>query len=190
MSYDFYLFKPGAHSNARDEYKAITDTESDPGPIDPNAERHKKEIAAALVQLCPALEPFVFEYDKVAEALGCSEPEARRRFRHIELTHREHPWQVTVHDRYLFVTLPFGDSGDAARVVFDEVAGCCSLVSERWGFQTYDPQLDKVIDWQTNGDEPLACYEATMRAAAPAILAAVKAAAKSAKAAKPWWKFW
>src|SRR5262245_42022976 len=146
MSYDLYLVRPTGGKAAQSMVEELT--ESDPtahaAPVDPAAENLKAEVAAAVVGLIPTMEPFKSEYDKVAEALSCTQEEARLRFRHVELTdvRQGHEAQITIFDRHVFVTVPFSHGGPAADAVLGDIAAVGRMLAKRWGFVTYDPQLD------------------------------------------------
>jgi hypothetical protein len=189
MSYDLYLFRLAPGQAAKDQIRAVMLAEEaeDPGPIDPAAENLKSEIAQALTAAWPWMKPFAFEYPEVARELGVSETEARRRFRHVELNDEREPSrgiQLTINDIHITINLPYWHEGPAAQEVLTEVDAMCAMLGQRWGFVTYDPQLDRVVETGSLLARASPRYQRVVDAM-PDILQ--KAAAK---VKRPWWKFW
>ncbi len=85
MSYDLLCYPSlsGAPQNAEAEAFYSTAYRNQVGKDLP--ENLKQKIATALMQYNPRLQPFEFDYTRIAQARQISQEEARRRYRHIEL---------------------------------------------------------------------------------------------------------
>lgn len=175
MSYDLILFRAGDDPRAEEDGPEHS-------PRDPAIERVKRKIADALIARFPDLSEHVFDFDEIAKLHKMPVPEARERFRYVELTDLSPGGglQITLFDTRASVTVPFWYEGDAARTHFQRVWECIDLICGEANYEAFDPQLDRVIS-QSAFDDVLACYtQATTR---------VRNFARP-MARRPWWKFW
>jgi hypothetical protein len=188
MGFDLYAVRarPGADD---DEVEAlvseVTQREVGDGEADPVVDAQRQEIAAALREVNPALEPFAFDHAEIARSMEIGEDDARRRFRHVELNAPPHPAhgvpiQIALFDDWASLSMPYGGTSDT-----DE--------SEMWalllryldvfvsrGYTIFDPQGPNILDVDA---ERAALTERRAGAAA-------RAAAPPAPARRPWWKLW
>ena len=63
---------------------------------------------------------------------------------HIELSHPS-GIQISFFAKSAAITVPFGDEGDDAEKVFQQVRGYADFVSRAFGYSIYDPQLDAIV---------------------------------------------
>ena len=182
MSYDFRLCLPQV-GRSREEI-ATADAE-DRGITDPvpAKEERKGRVSAALTAHNPALERFVFGFDKIAEFEKISVDEAKKKHRHIELNGPEggNGIQVMLFDDDASVTVPYWHHGAAARRVFEEIWSYFEIMEREGGFFTYDPQIERVLDLKKEFEAALSCYDRASRRVAERLPARHK---------KRWWEFW
>lgn len=194
MSYDLYLFSlaPGQSAQNRFEQLTIDDGDDfpDPGPINPAAEKQKRDLAAAITALNPQMLPFKFDYAEVAKYIGKNLDDARRLFRHIELNDESansRGIQVTIYDDHATITVPYWHKTPKAATVFKEIASFGRALSKAYPV-TYDPQLDRPISWDADTAAVLAAYSRIADNMDKVMAKAAKSLDASPK--KPWWKFW
>jgi hypothetical protein len=88
MSYDLYCYPATSGvpdvAEARALVEAINAAE-EAGQYQGNISQTKERITAALIERDSRLEPFKFDYGKIAESEKISEDEARLRYQHVEL---------------------------------------------------------------------------------------------------------
>jgi hypothetical protein len=127
------------------------------GPVDPSKEQAKGRLAAALQARHPTLEVDTPDYSAIAKDKSISEAEARRRFRDVELNEHELSIQILLFDDAAGATFSFaGDPQacvNALRVLWD----CLEILESDGGFSTYDPQIDKVLDLNSDFEAVLKC---------------------------------
>jgi hypothetical protein len=188
MSYDLKLVcvQDGETVDAAVQRLEDQNEESDPGPLDPVAEKNRLAVASVAAEVLPYLEPFEPDFTAVAQALGTTPEEAHREWRHVELnsTREQVPLQLTICDDHVSLTLAYWDTPEAESSIRDAVRVCGELC-RRCGFVAYDPQLGREIDCEADIDAVRDGYFRVIRKL-PQILADVRLS----KATKPWWKFW
>jgi len=185
MSYDFSFFS----DQVRDEHGArlahFGDTRN--SPPDPQKEALKKRVAAALMMQAPALEPFAFDYDRLAQKHGISAEAARNRYRHIQLNYPvgdDKGVQINLFDDEYSITVAYWHQGAKAREVLQEVWRCLKTIQEQTGFAAYDDQFARTLDLAADFENVVDLYtNSVLRARA------VVAQSKGRKNT-PWWKFW
>ena len=193
MSYDLHLFRPAPGTELLETARASSGEDAEelnPGPVVPEKEQQKRQNAALLQIANSQLEIFPFDYRAIARSLGCSEAEAKIRFRHLELNSPEdgNGIQITLADDTVSITVPYCHHGDGAEPVLKEVWKYLQVL-ERWaGFRSYDPQLDKVLDLERDLAAALAQYR-SVADRLPAV-AAERLEQFQLPPERPWWKFW
>lgn len=188
MSYDLRLARPRPDTSLEQLFERImTDQESDEAaPTDPSVERFKAQIAASILADLPRMTQFEFDHADIAAMLQCTEDEARRRFRHIELNQDDTGAQITIYDEQISMSLPYGHEGAAAWEALGQLGSVCHALAERWGFVTFDPQLGRIVDWDADMGAVVAAYSRVTSASA----SVESEDAPAETAVKPWWKFW
>ncbi len=156
MSYDLHLLRvpPGENaSDVLDCHLGQQEEELNPGPLVEALEKEKQRIAHALMQFNPALRIAALDYPGLAAMYDIDEPEARRRYRHLELSADDYTGiQITLWDSVADVTFPYWHSGEQARHVLLQVWDYLTLLQSQGGFVIYDSQLDRVIDLEADFD--------------------------------------
>jgi len=122
------------------------------GPIDPAKEERKELIAAALVASNPGLKKFERNYAKIAASKSISEPEARRRFRNVELNDDQHSLQIVLFDDEAGVSFSFTGKGEDCTAAVRVLWGCLQVMESQGGYRTYDPQMGRVLDLHSDFD--------------------------------------
>ena len=142
MSYEFHLANPEHAQQGSGE------TALELGPLDPAAEKRKEELASALIALNPQLEVFRLDYRAIAAAHGVSLDEARRRWRHLELTGPDegNGIQIVLWDTHVTISVPFWHSGPEAVAVLEEIWEYMRLLNSLAGMRPFDPQLGRALD--------------------------------------------
>jgi hypothetical protein len=182
MSYDFRLCLPQP-GRSREEI-ATADVEdgviTDPVP---EREERKKRIEASLLAHNPALEPFTFEFEKIAEFERISIEEAKKKHRHIALNGPDggNGIQIMLFDEEASVTVPYWHQGSPARKVFEEIWIYLEIIEHVGGFFTYDPQIERIIDLREDFEASLASYDRVSRYVAQRL---------PFRQRKRWWEFW
>ena len=88
MSYDLYCYRAASDARNSAEAQALVEAinaAEEAGDMKATASGTKERITAALVAHDPRLEPFEFDYSKIAEFHKISDDEARSRYQHVEL---------------------------------------------------------------------------------------------------------
>jgi hypothetical protein len=193
MSYDLHLFRPVAGVELLETARASLETESEElnvGPPVPEKEQQKRQNAALLQIVNPDLEIYPFDYAGIARTSGCSEAEARVRYRHLELNGAEdgNGIQVTLWDDTVSITVPYWHGGAGAEPVLAEIWNYLRVLEVRAGFRTYDPQLERVLALAAD----LSAVVGQYRAVADRLpeIAAKKLEEFPLPVQRPWWKFW
>lgn len=180
MRYDLYLVRPdGDPAGAAARAAAVLDGDADPGPLRPEAEGWKRELAATLTELNPRLQLLPLDYAALAELSGLDEAEARRRNRQVELVGPEEGSgvEVTLLDDAAVVSLPRGLPRDRAARAWRETWSLLEVLAGVGGLAVWDPQLRRPLALATDIGAAMDGYEA--------------AEAKAAQASRrPWWRFW
>jgi hypothetical protein len=135
--------------------------EINPGPVRPEVERRKQELAALLLAHNPALSIFPKAFHEIAAMDGITEAEARRKYRDLELNGPDdgNGIQMTLYDSGADVTVPFWHQGEAARVVIGEIWGYLQVLQRAASYTVYDPQLEQILDLDGDLPDVLACYD-------------------------------
>ena len=188
MSYDIYMLGHKDGENLQDALNRFTseqEQESGPGPLDPEKETRKRNIAAKLVQMNPSLEIFQFDYPKLAAMDNISEEEARIKYRYVEINGPEdsNGIQIDLFDDSATITVPFWHKGKKAEDTFKEIWQYLKIIGQESGYFPYDPQFDRALDLDSDFTEVLSCYQGTT-----GKMDKIIGAMDSPK--KPWWKFW
>ena len=188
MSYDLTLFRVAEGEDVADVFlrraQAADADDPNPGPGREEWEAEKRAWMRELQGCVPGFEAFAFDYAAIAQAGGISEAEARRRWRHIELSDDATGLQVTLYDESADVTLPYWHEGEAAARAFEQMFRCAEVLAGAAGFAVFDPQLDQRVDAGSAADRGAALgrYLQAKHAVERAI------AMRGEK--KAWWKFW
>lgn len=151
------------------------------GPVDPILEERQRRIAADIQAHHPSLQPFVFDYEKIAELQKCSIEEARRQNRHIELNEAESVLglQITVWDDHVSMTLPYWQELGKADAAFEVIGRIGAMLHASWSMRAFDPQLEREVVMPLDVAEMIGVYGGTIdRVRVPH------------HADRPWWKFW
>jgi hypothetical protein len=189
MSYDYILFKPDANLSLDEAVnKMLSEQEEseeiNSGPVDVEKEKQKAALASALMATS-RLDKSQFEYQAIAKMEGISEAEARVRYRHIELNEATHETgiQITLYDDKADITVPYWHEGKAALEVLQEIWNYLKIIQRETKYVTYDPQIYKVLNLDSDFEKVLAMYGSAMGIASKAILELIGKQ-------RPWWKFW
>lgn len=152
MSYELHL----VHIGSGEDALAAPRRELNPGPVVESKEAEKQRLAHALVHFNPALRVAVFDYASLAATEGVDEQEARRRYRHIELNSDDYSGiQITLWDDAAELIFPYWHAGQQARNVLKQVWEYLEVLQQWGSFVTYDPQLDRILNLQTDFDAAL-----------------------------------
>jgi hypothetical protein len=189
MSYDFHLIRRDSFASYSDWVNRPEEDEEtvNPGLPVPAKEEQKQRLAALLMGVNPALQPFEFGFAEIAQMRNISIDEARIRWRHVELNGPDdgNGIQIELFDDSATITVPYWHQGDAAQRVFDEIWSYLVMLQNAGDFSIADPQIDKFLDLATDQPVVVARYTAVV-AKVPEILAD----AERRSSRKPWWKFW
>ena len=200
MSYDLYLVRipQGADPIAYIQHvqeQEEAEGQVNPGDPIPEKEAGKQAIARELIAVDSSLTIFPFDYAEIARFTETSESEARLRYRHLELNGPENGpgIQITLYDDTASVTLPYWHGAEAARQAWRKLWSYLHVLEREGGFNTYDPQLEQILDLSAGVERVLDLYgygvECTQETAAGyASGRVVHSRAHTVK--KPWWRFW
>ncbi|HET6430370.1 MAG TPA: hypothetical protein VFJ30_18290 [Phycisphaerae bacterium] len=188
MSYDLWAFPvPSGRDPLEAAMQLLEDQERELEARDPEPqiEAIKRTLADAICSGNPKMTPFALEYERIAEIEKITVEEAKRRYRYIELDGPDdgNGIQVTLYDGYATVTVPYWHQGPKAESVFKEIWGYLRLLSEKGAYVCYDPQLERILRLDSDFDAVVKRYVAVVQQVTGCLSA-------SAKARKPWWKFW
>jgi hypothetical protein len=193
MSYDFHLFRPMTGVDPLETARASLEVESDelnPGPPVPEKEQRKSQNVQLLRTVNPGLEMHPFDFAVIARRIGCSEAEARARYRHLELNGPEdgNGIQITLADDTISITVPYWHGNDRAEPVLAEVWSYLGILEQGGGFRTFDPQLERLL--VLGSDLPLVVGQYRSVADRLPEIVANSLAQPPASAKRPWWKLW
>ena len=162
MSYDLYALDIPDGEDALETWGRLMEAEEEtlesPTPRDATKEQRKEDLTRALVAAFPRLERFDFDYAEIARATGTSEAEAREQYRHIELNMPEdaNPIQIVINDDNVAASVPYWHDDDRARSTYEELLAMFRIVQEQTGWTIVDPQLERVLDLESDLDAVLA----------------------------------
>jgi len=181
MSYDLRLCLP---QPGRSPEEIATSDEADfiISDLIPELEVRKQRVATALLQSNPELTPFNFDFEELAKNDEITVAEAKSKYRHIELNTPEGSGgiQITIYDTEVSVTVPYWHHGAAARHIFQEIWNYLQILEREGNYFTYDPQLERVLNLNTDFDSVLKIYEGVSNQFGnPAQLAT-----------RRWWQIW
>jgi len=188
MSYDLYCYRASSRvpnpAEAQTLVEQINKAE-EAGETRPTSGDTKERITAALIEHNPRLEPFKFNYSKIAEIQKFSEDEARARYQHVELNPPDDDLaiQLTVYDDHVFIAVPYWYKGPEADQVFSQLSEYLRVIANTSGFFAYDPQTAIAFDPRQIELHDHQHYDKVV-ADIPRI------AAQPKNQRKPWWKFW
>lgn len=187
MSYDLYCYRSALGDPNSAEAEALVEainTAEEAGEKKPTSSDTKEKITAALIAHNPRLEPFKFDYSKIAEFQKISEDEARSSYQHVELNPPEGDLaiQLTVYDDHVFISIPYWYQGSKADQVFSQCSQYLRVIRRTAGFFAYDPQTGIAFDPEQTELRNHQGYEKIVKDLP-------KIAAEAATPDKPWWKF-
>lgn len=139
-------------------YLAGLDATDKLGPVDPAKEERKQRIVTALIATNPDLKRFERNYSRIAADESISESEARRRFRNIELNDHRHSIQIVLFDDEAGVSFSFTGKGEDCIAAVRTLWGCLQVMESEGGFRTYDPQIGRVLDLNSDFDAVRASF--------------------------------
>lgn len=170
MSYSFDLlrlpkdvdadeaYKKQSEANERKLLEKITGND-DPGPVDPKKEEMKQRLASVLTARHPSLKLFHPDYAALASSKSVDVSEAKRIFRDVELNDEQHRIQIILFDDSAGAALSASESKQSCTAGLRLLWDCLALLEKEGGFSTYDPQVGKVLDLDSDFDvvEKSAC---------------------------------
>ena len=165
MSYDLYLFKPrpGIEPSITAEALFARDSdELDKDVASPIEWHSRRAIASALIKQNPRFDVFPSE---LAGALAATEGSAMEEpAEYIELSDTEDDTgiQVSVFEEEISVTVPYWHSGEAAEAVFHKVWKYLEAIQRIAGCHTYDPQLGRLVNLNTDFNDVVSVYTSAM----------------------------
>jgi hypothetical protein len=187
MSYDVYCYRSSSSLLDATEAQALVEAmnEAEEAGETRGTSGTKEKITAALVEYNPRLEPFKFDYSKIAQSRNISEDEARARYQHVELNPPEGDLaiQLTVYDDHVFLAIPYWYSGSKADHAFSQLSEYLRIISNASGFFAYDPQTGVAFD---PSQKELSDHQRYDRVVADLP----KIVAQREDQRKPWWKLW
>lgn len=182
MCYDVLAFAPPAGGDALAFAEDLRASESDGllGPLDPEKEKRKQELARLLQGRDPYLRPYALDYKHIAQREGIQIAAAKERYRHIELNSPPdlHGPQVVLNDDGVWFTLPYLHNGTPPDDPVRRAWGHLEALRNA-GLLAYDPQLGHMLNLQTDFTAVVRAYRDT-----------IQALKKAARAGRAWWKFW
>ena len=188
MSYDLYLLRVPPGKDPLTEARVAVNQDGEeinPGLPDPKKEARKRALARALQLIDPELEVFEFDYAQIATTLKISEPEARRKYRHIELNGAdgENGIQIELYDDMASITIAYWHHGHKARQVWQGAWRYLQCLQSGGELSIYDPQLERMLDLDKDLEDVLKMYRYV-------VDATEKVALEMSDSTRPWWKFW
>ena len=127
------------------------------GETDPDKQRSKHQLAASLIAHIPSLKMFMPDYTKIAKAKSISEPEARRRFRDVELNEHQLRIQITLFDDSVGLSIAAAGR-EHLRHALQTAWSCLRILSSDGGFAIHDSQIGAVLNLNTDFNTVFECY--------------------------------
>lgn len=164
MSYDFQLFHvpPGADPLSTYERQLADRTsvkEHKPNPLDLSKEQTKQRLTVALTRQLPTLELHEIDYAGLAKVKSIDETEARRHYRGLELTDNDTGLQVSLFDESAAIAMPYWRlDRQKAAATLRAAWQCLQLLEREGGFSTYDSQVGKILNLDSDFDTILSEY--------------------------------
>ena len=124
----------------------------DPGPVDPQKERGKQELARSLVSQQPSLRMAQPDFAALARHHGVDVAEAKRRFRNIELNDERHSIQIVLFDDTAGASFSGSESFEDCQTAIKVLWDCLKTLRARGGFSAFDPQVGKVLNLDADFD--------------------------------------
>ena len=122
------------------------------GSLDSSKEQTKQGLATALIAKHPSLELSKRDYSRIANARSIDETKARRRFRNPELNEKRWNIQITLFDDTAGISLAFVGDAEESRTALRVVWDCLQVLESEGGFSTYDLQVGKVLNLESDFD--------------------------------------
>ncbi|MEP6732534.1 MAG: hypothetical protein ABJE10_17955 [bacterium] len=160
MSYviDLVRLQPDVDPDAayRKQSKATEEelrkTGGDQGLIDPGKEHAKQQLARALVTSHPTLRIAQPDFAELARVHSIDIPEAKRRFRNVELNEERYSIQITLFDDAAGVSFSFSGAFEECKKAATLLWDCLEIICARGGFSAFDPQVDKLLSLDSDFD--------------------------------------
>jgi hypothetical protein len=158
MSYDVSLFLP-EEGRSRVEIATSDSMETSEGGFSGDAQRLQC-LAAALLAAMPGLVRTDAASAEYSECEDAPDGEGVDDSRIIELTALEDGTrlQITITDREIGISIPYGRGPDYARKALAAMWRCAEIVEGEGGYFTYDPQAGRVLDLSQDFEFILATY--------------------------------
>lgn len=156
LSYDFRLFA------LRPDEDPLTTARRPPangGANNAQAAR-KDQIADALFARLPTLQVYQFPYHQIATFERISPEQARDKYRQVELNSPDggNGLIITLRDNEASVSLPFWHESGRAKHAIEEAWLCLETISRMTGYLVYDPQMERMLNLETDAPCALAFY--------------------------------
>ncbi|HKP62749.1 MAG TPA: hypothetical protein VJV78_38700 [Polyangiales bacterium] len=183
VSYDLYFLRV---EDSADPQSFLEELGERPAASTFEDQARKQTVVDALRRVDPALEPFPFDYEEIAKALGTTVEEARQTHSHVELNGPDdgNGVQITVYGDHVDVTIAYWHAGAEASRIFSLIERYASEIVASGEYRVYDPQLERVVDsFDEIRADALNLYAGVVEKV-PSIVAS------SENKARPWWKFW
>jgi len=166
MSYDLYAIAARPGEDPAEVYGALGEAEEgEPAEWTDEQVARAEMLAASLQALNSRLERYVFDYPKVAAALGVTEDEARAQWRHIELNtpDGDNPIQVTIDADHASLTMAYWYTGERAWETIREALSYLAVIERETGWATFDPQIGRRLDLRADLNDVVSAYEVGSR---------------------------
>lgn len=162
MSYDFQLFQVPDGASPMSAYKTHRNRQEAKAAsrrrgenrwdlVDPSKEQMKRRLSTSLIASHPELRLSERDYVALARTKSITEDEARRRYRDLELSDIESGLQVLLFDDTAYITLPFDpESKSSAELRLRAAWTCLEVLAKEGSFSTYDSQLGKILNLNTD----------------------------------------
>lgn len=167
MSYGFDLLRLPAGVDRNEAYKKLRQEQQDdfggvndtdgPGLIAASNENVMQGLAAELMARHPSLEMFKLNYSQIAKTESITESEARRRFRKVELNDRKRSIQISIFHDEAAAHFSFAGDSQQCTSALQLLWDCLRVLESNGGFSTYDLQIGKVLDLDSDFDEVRNC---------------------------------
>lgn len=143
MTYDIYCYRPTSKLPSVEEARAVLE-----GPARQDTEAREGagrvwRIVEALMQCNPRLEPFGFDFSKVA---GSKEAQEKILGAELNTPVGELSLQISVSADEAGITIPYWYEGAEADQVFSIASAYLRILGRTGGFFVYDPQIELAFD--------------------------------------------